>query len=72
MGESDALRLRDQAEQCAVAVKAPRPTLDDDFQALLVLAVEKLVGDGAVRCLVGQLKCFRAKPLHTDHCNETV
>ena len=66
VGEADALRLGDQAEERAVAVEAPGPALLDDLEPRLVVAVEQLVGDLAGRVLVGQLERLRAEPLHAD------
>ena len=45
MGESDAVRFRNQAEKTTVAVKTPRPALLDDLQTRLIVAVKQLVGD---------------------------
>ena len=47
--EADAVRLGDEAEERAVAVEAPRAARLDDLEARLVVAVEDLVGDAAVR-----------------------
>ena len=58
MREADALGLGDQAEEGAVAVEAPRPADFDDLQLGLVVTVQKLVGDLAGGCLVGQLQRF--------------
>ena len=69
--EADALRLRHQPEQRAVAVEAPRPPRGDDLQPLLGLPVEQLVGHRSRRRLVGQLD-LRAEPLHADHRHHAV
>jgi hypothetical protein len=63
MRQADAVGLRDQAEERAVAVEAPGPALLDQLQAGLVVAVEQLVGDLAGRGLVGQLQRLGAEPL---------
>ena len=70
--EADALRLRHQPEQRAVAVEAPRPPLGDDLEPGLVVAVEQFVGDRAGLRLVGQLERFRAEPLHADDRDQAV
>ena len=72
MREADALCLGDQAEQCTVAVEAPRPADLDDLQLRLVVTVQKLVGDLAGGRLVGQLERFGAEPLHTDDHREAL
>ena len=70
--EADALRLRHQPEQRAVAVEAPRPPLGDDLEPGLVVAVEQFVRDRAGRRLVGQFERFRAEPLHADDRDQAV
>ena len=72
MRQADALRLGDQPEQGAVAVEAPRPAGFGDFEPLLVVAVQQLVGDLAGGRLVGQLQRLGAEPLHADHRNDAV
>ena len=62
VGEADAVRLGDEAEERAVAVEAPRPARLDDLEARLVVAVEELVRDAAGRVLVGQLSA--SEPYH--------
>ncbi len=42
--EADALGLGNQAEEGAVAVEAPGPTLFDQFRAGVVVAIKPLVG----------------------------
>jgi hypothetical protein len=63
VGEADPQCLRHEAEERAVAVETPRPTLLNDFQAWLVVTVEKLVGDLAASSLVRQLESVRSEPL---------
>ena len=70
--ETDAVRLRDEAEEAAVAVEAPRPPDLDHFDAWLVVAVEQLVGDFAVRGLIVQLEGFGAEPLRAHHRDQRV
>ena len=66
VGEADALRLGDEAEERAVAVETPGPALLDHVEAGFVVAVEQLVGDLPARGLVGQLQGLRAEPLDAD------
>jgi len=33
------------------------------------MAINQLISHFAIRCLVGQLKCLRTKPLHADDRN---
>src|SRR5262245_13713825 len=54
MREADVVRLRDQAEQVPIAVKAPRAPLHGDFEAWLIVAVEQLVGHLPRRVFVGE------------------
>ena len=58
--------LRDEPEEGAVSVEAPRPALLDDLQAGLVVPVEQLVGDFTFGGPVGQLQCFGPEPLDAD------
>ena len=72
MRETDALRLGDEPKQVSVAVEAPRPTLLDDFDARLVVAIEQLVGDLARRVLVGEFERLGAEPLDADDRNQAI
>ena len=72
VGQADALRLGHQAEEGAVAVKAPGAALLDEFQARFVMAEEQLVGRLAGRRFVGKLQGFGAVPLHVDDRDEAV
>ena len=72
MGEADAVGLRDQAEEGAVAVETPGPALLQQLQAGLVVTVEQLVGDLAGRGLVGQLQGLGTEPLDTDHRHQGI
>ena len=47
MRQTDAMRLRNQAEQVPVTVEAPRAAVLDDLEARLVVAIEQLVGNAA-------------------------
>src|ERR1019366_7389339 len=67
--QTDTMRLRDEAEQMPVAVKAPGAAVLQDLEARLVMAIEQLVGNAARRSLVGQLQSLGAKPLYADHRN---
>ena len=49
MGEMDAVRLGDKAEQASVAVKTPWPAQLDDLDPRLVVAVEEFVCHFSVR-----------------------
>ena len=40
MGQTDAMGFRDEAEEGAVAVKAPRTPLFNDFDARFVVTIE--------------------------------
>ena len=72
VGEADAVRLGDQAEQGAVAVEAPGPAL------LRRLRGAARRGGRAARSrrgrwgLVGQLQGLRAEPLHADDRDQGV
>ena len=72
MREADALRLGDQPEERAVAIEAPGAALLDDLEARLVVAVEELVRDLAVGCLVGEFQGLGAVPLHAHDSHESV
>ncbi len=72
MCEADALGLGNQAEECTVSIKAPRPALFDQFQTGLVVTVKQLVGDFSGGGLVGQFQRFGAKPLDADHAYQGV
>jgi hypothetical protein len=67
MRQTDAMRLRNQAEQMPVAVEAPRAAVLHDLEARLVMAIEQLVGNAARRSFISQLQSLGAKPLHADH-----
>ena len=62
VGQADALRLGDQAEEGAVAVEAPGAALLDELQARLVVAVEQLVGRA---CRQASCRSARALPSRT-------
>src|ERR1035437_7933536 len=72
MGEVDPVCLRDQTEQLAVAVEAPRPTGFADFQGGLAIPVkEHDVGlPGGI--FVGELDCRRTVPLDINYRNQAV
>jgi hypothetical protein len=72
MGEMDAVRLGDKAEQASVAVKTPWPAQLDHLDPRLVMAVEEFVCDFPVGGLVGEFQRFRPRPLHADHRNKAV
>jgi hypothetical protein len=50
-----------------VPVKAPRSSVFDYLEPVLVMPIKQLVGNPTRRCLVGQLKSQGAKPLHVDY-----
>jgi hypothetical protein len=50
-----------------VPVKAPRSSVFDYFEPLLVMPINQLVGNPTRRRLVGQLKSQGAKPLYVDY-----
>ncbi len=56
VGQADAVRLGHQPEQVAATVEAPWPTRCHDLQARLVMAVEQLVAESPLRCLVCELE----------------
>jgi hypothetical protein len=72
MRKPDALGLRHEAKERAIAVEAPRPTLLDEFEARLVVAVEQFVRHLAGSRLVGQFQRFGAKPLDADDAYQGV
>jgi hypothetical protein len=45
VGQTDAMRLRNQPEQPPVPIEAPRAALFHYLQAQFVMAVKQLVGD---------------------------
>ena len=51
MRETDAMRLRNEAEQMPVAVEAPGAAVLHDLKARLVMTIKQLVGDAAGRVL---------------------
>lgn len=53
MREMNALGLGHQAEEGAVAVEAPRPSLLDDLEIGLAIAIKQLVADPSSRVFVG-------------------
>ncbi len=72
MGQSNAVRLRDQTEQSAVAVEAPRPAVLDDRETWFVFAIEQDAGTGALGCLVIQRDDIGAIPLDAHDRREAV
>src|ERR1019366_8745932 len=70
--EVNPVRLRDQAEQLAVAVEAPRSTGFADFQGGFAVPVkEHDVGlPGGV--FVGELDCGRTVPLDVNYRDEAI
>ncbi len=64
--EADPVRLRHEAEECAVTVEAPRSAGLGDLQARLVVAIEDLVGDAAVGSPVDERQGVRPVPLDGD------
>jgi hypothetical protein len=70
--EANPLRLGYQPEQAAVAVEAPRPSLFDNLEPRLVIAIQQFVRDLAGGRLVRELEGFRTEPLHADDGDEAV
>jgi hypothetical protein len=66
VGEANAVRLRHQAEQGAIAIEAPGTALFNQLQTGLIVAVEQLASDLAGWGLVVQLQRLRAEPLDAD------
>src|SRR6266545_8121472 len=55
LGETDAVRLRDEPKQFTISVEVPGGASGLDFEAGLPAAKEQLVAGLAVRAFVGQL-----------------
>ena len=72
MGETNALRFGDEAEQSPVSVEAPRPTLFDNLKVRLIVPIKELVGDFALGGLVCQLDREGAVPLDIDDGHKAV
>ena len=72
MSQSNALGFRNQSEHTTVTIKTPRSTLLNNFQSRFVMAIDQLIGYFAVMCFIGELKCFRAKPLDTNNSNRSI
>ena len=62
MRKTYAVRLRDETEQRAVAVEAPRAADIDDLKALLVMPVEDLLRDSAFWAAIHERECIGAMP----------
>jgi hypothetical protein len=69
VGEADALRFGNQAEECAITVETPGSPDLHDFEPWFVVAIEELIGDFPGRRLVSQLQRLGAKPLDADDGN---
>src|SRR5690349_2655624 len=72
MSKSNAVRLRDEAKQTAVAIKTPWPTLFNKFQSRLVVPVEKRITQSTRWVLVGEIERLRAIPLRRHHRNQAI
>src|SRR5258708_7653962 len=55
-----------------VPVKAPRSSVFEYFEPLLVMPIEQFIGNAARRPFVGQLQSLGAKPLYADHRDRLV
>ena len=72
MGQTDAVGLRHETEQRAVAIETPRAALLDDFDARLVVPVENLLGDPSGGRAVDQRKRPGTVPLHVHNGHNAV
>ena len=72
VGQADAVGLGDQTVRGAIAVEAPGAALLHHLQALLVVAVEDLLGDAARRRPIDHGQRLAAVPLHADDLDRTV
>src|SRR2546422_6376736 len=72
MRKPDAVCFRDKAEEAAVAVETPWPTLLDQFETRFIVAVQEHVCHATSRVLVGEFERLRAKPLHTDNRDQGI
>jgi len=70
LSQTDTVRLRNEAKQMSVPVKAPGAPVLHDFDARLVMAIEELIGNPTRWSLVGELESLGAKPLYADHCDD--
>lgn len=68
----DAVRFRDDSEPSPVAVKAPRSTGFDEFQARLVVTIKDLIGHTAVRTAAGNGQGAQPVPGDIDDCDQRV
>src|SRR5438105_4900719 len=66
VGQTDPVRLRDQAKERAVAIETPWSAVLDHFEPGFVVAVQQLIGNFAIWCLVGKLERLRPEPLNVD------
>ena len=72
MSKTDAMGFGDKTEQSTIAVEAPRPTVLQNVEARLVVAIKQFVSDAPRRAFIGQFKSLRTKPLHADHRNNLI
>ncbi len=72
VGQADAVRLGDEAEERAVAVEAPGPARLDDLETRLVVPVEDLVRDTAIRPTVHEGQRVRPVPCDADDRDQGV
>jgi len=72
VGEADAQRLGNQAEQFAVGVEGPGAAGGGDLERWLAVAEEQLAAQPALGIAVDQLEGGGAVPGHVDHGDEPV
>ena len=72
VGEPDSVRFGQQAEQCAVAVEAPRPACLRDFERRLAVAIKQLVAETTGRVLVRDFDGDSAKPFNVEDRSQTL
>ena len=68
MGEADAVGLRDEPVERAVAVETPRSTLRHDFETRFVVAIEHLLRNLSRWGAVDQRERICSVPLDVDDC----
>ena len=72
VSQPDTVGLRDEAEEAAITVEAPRAAHADQFQRRLALAVEQHHTGASARILVGQLNRLAAIPRNVDHGDQAI
>ena len=70
--QPDSVRFGQQAEQCAVAVEAPRPACLRNLERRLPIAIEQLVAETTGRVFERDFDGDSAKPLNVKDADNAV